>query len=146
MINDLCDIGLERMPSYWHYGKSWFRSYLWRAPRVMGTLLCCRLLLVRQWDQTHNRRWKPSLCQLWPVSTQDKCSKRQSPGKQCRYGWYESITEPNDFWDWWSHTCCSPGTKVRQHWHPSLISFVTKGRHLRATRTGITLASSFDMF
>lgn len=43
-------------------------------------------------------------------------------------------------------TCGSPGTNVRQHWHPSLISFGTSGRHRRATRTGITLTSSFDMF
>lgn len=44
------------------------------------------------------------------------------------------------------HTCGCPGTNVRQHWHPSLISFGTSGRHRRATRTGITLTSSFDMF
>lgn len=44
------------------------------------------------------------------------------------------------------NTCGCPGTKVRQHWHPSLISLGTNGRHRRATRTGITLTSSFDMF
>lgn len=42
-------------------------------------------------------------------------------------------------------TCGSPGTKVRQLWHPSFSSLGTRGRQRRATRTGITLSSSLVM-